>query len=171
MHTACTVRRWVTSSGLSFAKGDTSRDVFVEEGVDAAAVGVAETQVAEEDRVDLRNGVDVAVEHSHRPRGTTDEHAMRSASRPGRCKVGRVESGVGSGRENQRALWVHDNFFPLLRISLPPGRVGHVGHDCQVRSCTRGFREVFMALLHHLMQVSILVHRCNKVGYALLNIV
>jgi hypothetical protein len=40
--------------------------------------------MAEEDRVDLRDGVDVAVENSDRPRGLIDEHTVWSASSSGR---------------------------------------------------------------------------------------
>jgi hypothetical protein len=92
----CTVCHRVTSSSLSkqstFLKGDTSRDVLVEEGVDAAAVSVTETYMAEEDKVDLRDGVDVAVENSNtRPRGSTDEHTVWSASSSGRLQVVGVE--------------------------------------------------------------------------------
>jgi hypothetical protein len=64
----CTVCRRVTSSSLSFLKGDSSCNVLVEEGVDAAAVSVTETQMAEKDRVDFGDRVDVAVENSNRPR-------------------------------------------------------------------------------------------------------
>jgi hypothetical protein len=59
--------------------------------------------MAEEDRVDLRDGVDVAVENSNRPRGSTDEHTVWSASSSGRLQVV-VEGSVSSGCEDQGAL-------------------------------------------------------------------
>jgi hypothetical protein len=55
---------------FSFVKGDTSRDVFVEENVITAAVSVTETQMVDEDKVDFSDGVAVTVENSNRPGGS-----------------------------------------------------------------------------------------------------
>jgi len=107
--------------------------------------------MAEEDGVDLGDGVNVAVENSNKPRGSTDKHTMWSASSSGRLQVVGVEGGVSSGGEDQGALWVDNNLLPLLRIRFPPGRAGHVGHHGQVGSLTWSLWEVFMALLHHLV--------------------
>ena len=107
--------------------------------------------MAEEDRVDLRNGVNVAIEDGNMPGGSTDKHAVWSASGPGRLQVVGVKGAIGSGREDQGALWVDDNLLSLLRVRLPPGGVGHVGHNCQVGSRGWSLREILMALPHHLM--------------------
>ena len=50
--------------------------------------------MAEEDRVDVRDGVDVAEENSNRPRGSTDKHTVWSASGPGRLQVVGVKGAV-----------------------------------------------------------------------------
>ena len=64
-----------------------SRDVLLEEGVDAAAVSVTETQMAEEDRVDLRDGVDVAVENSNRPGDPLTNTRCGPPAAPAGCKL------------------------------------------------------------------------------------
>ena len=58
--------------------------------------------MAEEDRVDLRNGVNVAIEDGNRPGGSTDKHAVWSANGPGRLQVVGVKGAVSSGCEDQK---------------------------------------------------------------------
>ena len=89
---------------------------------------------------------------------------MWSASSPCGLQVVGVEGGVASGREDQGALRVDDNLLPLLRVRLPPGGVGKVGHHGAVRRRSRSIRKVFVALLHHLVQMSGLVHGVEEEG-------
>jgi hypothetical protein len=69
-----------------------------------ASIGVTETKMAEEDRVGLRNGVNVATDDGSRPEGSTDKHAVWSASGPGRLQVVGVKGAVSFGCEDQGAL-------------------------------------------------------------------
>ena len=120
---------------FSFVKGETSRDAFVEENVISAAVSVIETQLAEENKVDFRDGVNAAIENSNRPGGSTNTLAVWFAGGPGRLQVAGVK-GVGPvlaslvravvvlkgpfawfKRVARDVVTVTENLLPVVRIS------------------------------------------------------